>query len=323
MAVTVFFSYSHADEALRDQLEKQLTILQRQGIIELWHDRRIGAGEEWAQAIDTHVECDDIILLLVSPDFLASDYCYDREMRRAVERHDAGSAIVIPVILRPCDWHATPFGRLQATPTDGKPVTSFPDRDQAMLEVARAVRAGADRLGPKKAEPLAAAAKAKTPAIGAPVSPATIRSSNLRVAKQFTQRDKDAFRQDGFDYMARFFEGSTAELQARNPGVECTFRRIDANRFTASAYQQGEAISRCTIYMGGDRAFGGGIVYVNRETTESNTLNESLNVEADDQSLYFRSIGMARLGAGTQEKLSFEGAAEFYWSLFVERLQTR
>ena len=95
---TVFFSYSHADEALRDQLEKQLSMLKRQGVIETWHDRRIGAGEEFGSEIDSHVEEDDIILLLVSPDFLDSDYCYEREMLRAIERHDAGEAIVIPVI---------------------------------------------------------------------------------------------------------------------------------------------------------------------------------------------------------------------------------
>ena len=325
MPATVFFSYSHADEALRDQLEKQLTILRRQGVIELWHDRRIGAGEEWAQAIDDHVEQDDVILLLVSPDFLASDYCYDREMTRALERHDAGAAIVFPVILRPCDWQAAPFGRLQATPTNGKPVTSYPDRDTAMLEVARAVRGAAERLSAEQSGPTVASTP--TPAtVGTGQALASMpapRSSNLRIAKEFTQRDKDAFRHEGFDYMARFFEGSAAEIQARNPGIECTFRRIDANRFTASAYRQGAAISRCTIFMGGDRAFGGGIAYVSGETTESTSFNESLSVDADDQTRYFRSMGMARFGAGGQQKLSFEGAAELYWGLFIERLQQR
>jgi len=144
---SVFFSYSHADERLRDQLEKQLSLLKRQGVIETWHDRRIVAGHEIDRAIGEHVDKDDIILLLVSADFLASDYCYDIEMTRAMERHAAGEAIVIPVILRACDWHGAPFGKLNATPPDGKPITQWPDIDEAFLHVAKAVRKAAETLG--------------------------------------------------------------------------------------------------------------------------------------------------------------------------------
>ena len=69
---SVFFSYSHADESLRDQLEKQLAMLKRQGVIETWHDRRIGAGQDIDHVINGHINRDEIILLLVSPDFLAT-----------------------------------------------------------------------------------------------------------------------------------------------------------------------------------------------------------------------------------------------------------
>lgn len=145
---SVFFSYSHVDEGLRDQLEKHLSPLRRQGMVETWHDRRIGAGHEFGDAIDEHVDSADIILLLVSPDFLASDYCYDREMMRAMARHEAGEATVIPVILRACLWHDAPFGKLNAAPTDGRPITLWPDRDQALTEVAKAIRGAA--LPPKR-----------------------------------------------------------------------------------------------------------------------------------------------------------------------------
>lgn len=136
--ISVFFSYSHEDEQLRNQLEQQLAILKRQNVIATWHDRRITAGEVIDHAISSNLEMANIILLLVSPAFLASDYCYDHEMQRAMERHGAGEAVAIPVILRPCDWHGTPFGKLLATPTDGKPVTQWADRDQAFLEVTKA-----------------------------------------------------------------------------------------------------------------------------------------------------------------------------------------
>src|SRR5512147_326229 len=102
--ISLFYSYSHKDEALRDELETHLSLLRRQGFLSGWHDRRIAAGTEWAGQIDHHLEAADVILLLVSSDFLASDYCWDVETRRAMDRHEAGTARVIPVILRPCDW---------------------------------------------------------------------------------------------------------------------------------------------------------------------------------------------------------------------------
>jgi hypothetical protein len=145
-AIEVFFSYSHRDEALRDELATHLRLLERQGIIAGWHDRRIAPGGEWAGAIDARLQSARIILLLVSADFLASDYCYDVEVQQAMGRHDAGEARVIPVILRPVDWHSAPFGRLQALPKDGRPVTSWPTHDDAFLDVARGIRAVAEEL---------------------------------------------------------------------------------------------------------------------------------------------------------------------------------
>lgn len=320
---SVFFSYSHADEALRDQLEKQLSVLKRQGVITTWHDRRIGAGEEWERAIDNHVETDDIILLLVSPDFLASDYCYDREMIRAVERHDVGEAVVIPVFLRACSWKRTPFGKIQGTPPDARPVTQWPDRDQAFLEVSKAVEAAVERLqrGVKPAQaPLTPAASAA----GALITPAPAlgpRSSNLRLAKTFTQRDKDAFQFETFEYVARFFQNSLHELEARNAGVETTFRRIDANRFTSVAYYGGQAAARCTIFTAG-QPFGQGIGYSTSDDGRTSSFNEHLRVDADDQSMFLRGMGMQfHTGGSREEKLSQEGAAELFWSLFVQPLQ--
>jgi hypothetical protein len=318
---SVFFSYSHADEALRDQLETQLAMLKRQGVIETWHDRRIGAGQEWAAAIDQHVESDDIVLLLVSPDFLASEYCYDKEMQRAMARHEAGEAVVIPVILRACSWQRAPFGKLQAVPKNGTPVTLMPDRDSALLEVAEAVREAAERIS---GSPGAPAAPAITASAAPAAHPDLPRSSNLRVAKQFSERDKDAFRLEAFEYIARFFETSLAELEARNPGIEGSYRRVDANRFTAAVYRNGNAEARCTIFVSGGHFGSSSIGYVHGETTESNSFNEQLTVHADDQSMFLRSMGFMSFGGRREdEKLSLEGAAELYWGRFIEPLQRR
>ncbi len=125
----VFYSYSHLDDGLREELLSHLKILERQKLISSWHDRRIIAGEEWKAAIDENLERADIVLLLVSASFLASNYCYDIEMTRALARHDAGEARVIPVIVGDVDWSGALFARLQALPKDGKPIVKWgPDR---------------------------------------------------------------------------------------------------------------------------------------------------------------------------------------------------
>jgi hypothetical protein len=317
MAAKLFFSYSHADEDLRDQLEKQLSMLIRQGVIEPWHDRRITAGDDFAGAIDSNLEDADIVLLLVSADFLASAYCYDREMARALERHEEGSARVIPVILRPCDWTSAPFGKLQALPKNATAVTRWPDRDEALLDVVQGIRKAAE----SRVRPVPAAERRPTPTThDARVrSDVPVRSSNLRLRKEFSERDRDRFLQETFEFMARFFENSLAELAARNADIEIGFRQVDANRFTAAIYKNGKAEARCTIFMGS--SFGGGIAFRHGETMENNSINESLNVEADDQAMYLRALGMARHGGERDAKLSQEGAAEYYWSLLVGNLQ--
>ncbi len=139
-AIEVFFSYSHRDETLRGELAKHLRLLERQGVITGWYDRQILPGSEWKGEIDSHLQAASIILLLVSVDFLDSDYCYDVEMRRAMERHDNGDARVIPIILRDVDWQSAPFGKLQALPKDGRPITSWDDQDQAFADIARGIR---------------------------------------------------------------------------------------------------------------------------------------------------------------------------------------
>ena len=126
---------------MRDQLEVQLSALKSTGAIATWHYRSITAGDPLGQRIDEQLERADLILLLVSPDFLAADYCHKVEMQRALPRHAEGSARVIPVILRLCDWQHSPFALLLAAPTDGKPITRWPDRDAAFLDVVRLIRA--------------------------------------------------------------------------------------------------------------------------------------------------------------------------------------
>jgi tetratricopeptide (TPR) repeat protein len=136
----VFISYSHEDEALRASLDKHLSQLRHDGLIESWHDHQIAPGKEWENEIFAALEAADIVLLLVSASFIASEFCYGREMTLALQRHENGLARVVPVILRPCDWETAPFGKLQALPALARAITTWSNQDEAFLNVARGIR---------------------------------------------------------------------------------------------------------------------------------------------------------------------------------------
>src|SRR5437016_1404278 len=127
--LSVFISYSHQDEKLRERFLIHLTELKRQCLIEPWHDRCITAGGNWAGAIDENLNSAHIVILLVSADFLASDYCHDVEMKRALERSRTDETRVVPVILEPCDWQTSLFAGFEALPKEGKPVVDWPTED--------------------------------------------------------------------------------------------------------------------------------------------------------------------------------------------------
>jgi hypothetical protein len=139
-AIELFYSYAHKDEKLRNELEKHLSLLKRQGLISEWYDRDVNAGQEWSKEIDKHLNTAQMILFLVSPDFLASDYCFGIEVKQAIERRERGDALVIPIILRPTYWQDTPFGKFQALPKNARPVTLWKKRDEAFFEITEAIR---------------------------------------------------------------------------------------------------------------------------------------------------------------------------------------
>ena len=317
---TVFFAYSHTDEDLRDELEVHLTSLKRQGLIESWHDRRIEAGQDWSQAIDENLATAEVILLLVSPDFIASEYCYGVELKRALERHEAGSARVIPVILRPSTWKELPLGKLQATPKDGRPVTQYPDRDEAFVEVTEAVKKAIQAMGGS------ANVDARTdlsPRGSIPVS-SEPRSSNLRIRKEFSQRDRDRFLAETFEFIAKFFENSLSELEARHPPIETNYRRVDANTFDAAIYRDGDLAERCRIWMVEGEGFPRGILYSaggGERFGSGTSWNEQLSVESDDQKLYLDPSAVANFGGEKQRHLTQHGAAEYLWDILIQHLQ--
>lgn len=145
-SLRMFLSYAHRDDEIRRELSAHLAPLRHQGLIVEWTDRLIGPGSDWAAEILSHLEAADLIILLISSDFINSGYCFGLEMKRALERHQTGAARVIPVIARPCHWNAMPFASIQALPAEAKPITTWGDRDSAYLSVVQGVEDTARRL---------------------------------------------------------------------------------------------------------------------------------------------------------------------------------
>jgi|APTNR8051073442_1049403.scaffolds.fasta_scaffold00323_15 hypothetical protein len=146
----IFIAYSHNDLRFKDELKKFLRPLLNTQRASLWDDHDIEAGKEWEAEIKKRLYGAQIILLLVSPDSLASDYFYGREVTVSLERHEKGEAVVVPIILRPCAWTITPLAKLEALPAKGKPVTQWPSQDEAFTDIAHGIGEIVENLAEKR-----------------------------------------------------------------------------------------------------------------------------------------------------------------------------
>ncbi|WP_308873373.1 toll/interleukin-1 receptor domain-containing protein [Thiothrix subterranea] len=134
MSKKVFISYSHKDEAYKDSLEEHLSLLKNNNIISVWHDRKISAGDDWKEQLDENLESADIVIFLVSSSFLASKYCTDIEVRKAIKKHEEGLAIIFSIIVRPCDWEGGNFSRFQSLPKNLKPISTWKNKDSGWVD---------------------------------------------------------------------------------------------------------------------------------------------------------------------------------------------
>jgi hypothetical protein len=232
--IELFYSYSHKDEEMREHLEKHLSILRRTGEVTVWHDRRIDAGGGWKDEIDEHLESARIILLLISADFLASDYCWNVEMARALERHRSGEAVVIPVMLHPVDFEGAPFASLQALPRDARPVSQWAEADEAFLDIARGIRAKVRELAAQTApgaeQPLRVelwTAPAAEAALAA-AQPASASGTTYRIGTRIVV----AFRANRDCYVTLLNVGTSGKLTILFPNSLHPDNRVAANRVT-------------------------------------------------------------------------------------------
>ncbi|GCE29215.1 hypothetical protein KDA_46990 [Dictyobacter alpinus] len=188
--VSLFYCYAQEDSSPREELAKHLMPLMRSGSIKSWHDRMIRAGQPWEQESKRQLLAADIVLLLISSDFLASDYCYDKEMKLAIQRHEIGKSRVIPIIVRHVHWADAPFSHLQVLPPDGMPISaagsSF-ERDRIFVDVVKEIQRVVKELIAQKW---------------------FVRGSSLLSAKEYEQS------LSAFDQVLKSYEGSAHKYAA-------------------------------------------------------------------------------------------------------------
>ncbi|QLC22864.1 toll/interleukin-1 receptor domain-containing protein [Parasphingopyxis sp. CP4] len=311
---SVFVSYSHEDEALRDEFEVHLSMLKRDEAISVWHDRRMLPGDAIDDVISSYLSDADIVVLLVSPQFLDSYYCYEKEMLAALDQHEKGISRVIAVILRPCDWQSAPFAGTLVAPTDGKPVTKWPSSDDAFLDVVQSIRRVLEdhkTSDPQQAEEMDNHQTSKT-------NDPEPRSSNLRIKSEFSEADKDKFVDESYDYIKKFFGNSLEALKSRNDEIDFRMRETGDDRFSATLYRGGKKVSECTIYVGSDHR-SRTISYSDQASGHSNSYRLSVRAETDDYKIYLSSS--FSMYHDRDKKLNPEGASELFWSELIEDIQ--
>ena len=305
-------------------MRKHLISLERKGIIEIWFDRKILPGQTFDQEIDRNLAVADIILLLVSANFISSDYCHDVEMKQAMNLHKTGGIRVVPVILSSCIWENTPFGNLLAVPKDGKPIRNWENVDDAFLNVVEQLTKVIERLKqstPDNSNTLNDLGLRELPDLQRGLRTRTheFENDNLTIKQDFTEADRDKFLISAFDYISKHIERSLNKLEDKYAYITTTFRRIDANRFTAVIYKYGTAESHCKVCL--RDGYEKSITYSEDDQANDDSYHDSLFVEQDGKNLYFRSMMSVIESQHEVENLTYDGAAKYYWSKLIEPLQ--
>lgn len=303
----VFISYSHLDEHALERFTRHLAVLRREGSVIEWFDQKIDAGGDIDDEVSGHLEECDIFIALVSADFLSSGYCYDRELKRALERHEQNAMRVVPVIVQPCDWQASPLGRLKALPKDGKAVADWTNENTAWLDVVAQLR----RL---VTEPLPANAETR---VGT-ASPRTERMPKYRVKRDFDEVDKLEFRERAFQEMRDYFQNASAEINGIED-IKAKFASLGDTSFTCTVVNRARnrGVAHITVHARAGRHSFGDISYSFEERAEPNTSNGWFQIAADEFELYLTHSGM--MGRDDDAKLSPAQAAASLWEEFVEQ----
>ncbi len=310
MTTKAFVSYSHRDERFLERLKTHLVMLERDGLIETWTDREIHAGDKIDATIMEAADSSLIFLPIVSPDFLNSDYCYEREMQYALDRASRGEMLIVPIIAEPCEWKASPLNEFKVLPKDGKAISEWANANNAFLDIATELR----RLLTKST--------ASSPRNVTSESPGRRPPPQVRVRRDFSSIDRGKFRDAAYQEIRRYFEASIDEF-SQIDGLQGAFEDIDANAFTCTIVNgsKREAESHLTVRNNkrGQSSLGD-ITCDHSAFAPENSANEVINVDADDYEMFLSmGFGGRFMRDDSEHHLSAQQVAEAIWKDFVRR----
>lgn len=314
MPIRAFISYSHADEKALERLHKHLAVLQREDLLAAWYDHAILPGENLGQTINAELDRSDLFLALLSPDYLASKYCYEKEFQHALDLAKEGRLRIVAIVVEPCDWLSTQFSQLMALPKDGKPVSEWMNANNAYLDVASGIRrliedpaTAADRGDGEEARDARFAAAAR----------------RIRLKRDFDAIQRAEFADEAYAAIEDYFRTASSELSEASEELRTRFEVMSSTAFTCSlvnraSRRNGEA--HITVHNGkGHRGGFGDISYVYERYADTGTSNGSIRVDADEYNLFLVTDSFGGGGGRDASKQSPRQAAEWLWSQFVQR----
>lgn len=307
-----FISYSHADERTLERLHKHLAMLQREGTLSTWVDHEILPGANLDDAIRQELDSSDLFLALVSPDYLASNYCYEKEFEYALEKSRDGSIRVVPIIAEPSDWLSSPLRQFMALPKEGKPISEWTNANNAYLDVVTGLR----RLLVPAPAPVLASAENRRADLGGDVG-----ARKIKLKRDFDAIERAEFADRTFQVIGEYFAAASHELAQASEDLRTRHETMSPTAFTCTIVNRakfGNQEASITVHNAKRRGAFGDISYVFEAHAPANTSHGAIRVDADEFNLYLV-VEAHWGGARDAAKYTPERAAEWLWNLFVER----
>lgn len=308
-----FISYNHTDEKIVKKLHVHLANLKRDGIIEAWHDEQILPGANLDQSISSALNESGLFIAIVSPDYLNSHYCFDKEFQRALQLQSEGKIIIVPIIAEPCDWLNSAFNSMKAVPQDGKPISEWTNDNAAYLNITSELRRVLSAVSTSSGE-------VNRDSI------ATAPARSYKVERDFTQVDIINFRNASISEIKKFFVESIAEINTVDE-IQAIVLSEGTDSFTCLISNRAkiDCNGYVTVYIPTDTSFHRSAIlsYVLAENHQQNSFqtNNLFSVENDRYNLYWSN----RDFFGQSEKKSWTSReiAEHIWNEFIEQVGIR